>query len=251
MSLPLRVLVCDDEMIARKRASRLLSEMEGVEVVGECESGDELLAKLGEDEIDLVVLDINMPGMTGIEAAMKMPEERPYIVFLTAHPEHALEAFDVGATDYLLKPVDDARLKKALDRARKQLDAPTGGGGGPGTAGVGSDGAPLARLAIETKGGVVLVSPDEVTHAVFDGQLVTVHTKEKSYLSDATLQDLEDKLPKGHFERVHRRALVNLHQVERLEPVLSGGYVARLNGGKTADVSRQAARKLRRRLGIT
>jgi len=86
---------------------------------------------------------------------------------------------------------------------------------------------------------------------VFDGQLVTVHTKDKAYLSDATLQDLEDKLPKGHFERVHRRAIVNLHQVERLEPVLSGGYVARLHGGKTADVSRQAARKLRRRLGIS
>jgi two-component system, LytTR family, response regulator len=240
-SLPLRVLVCDDEMIARKRAARLLSEMAGVELVGECGSGDELLAKLRDDEIDLVVLDINMPGMSGIEAAMKMPEERPYIVFLTAHPEHAIEAFDVGATDYLLKPVDDARLAKALDRARKQLDAPSGK----------ADAAPLGRLAIETKAGVVLLAPDEVTHAVFDGQLVTVHTKDRSFLSDATLQELEDKLPKGHFERVHRRAIVNLHQVERLEPVLSGGYVARLNGGKTADVSRQAARKLRRRLGIT
>jgi two-component system, LytTR family, response regulator len=241
MSLPLRVLVCDDEMIARKRAARLLSEMEGVEVVGECGSGDELLQKLETDEVDLVVLDINMPGMSGIEAAMKMPEERPYIVFLTAHPEHAIEAFDIGATDYLMKPVDDARLEKALDRARKQLDAPAGK----------SDAAPLARLAIETKAGVVLLVPDEVTHAIFDGQLVTVHTKDKAYLSDATLQELEDKLPKGHFERVHRRAIVNLHQVERLEPVLSGGYVARLHGGKTADVSRQAARKLRRRLGIS
>ncbi len=251
MSLPLRVLVCDDEMIARKRAARLLSEMEGVEVVGECGSGDELLARLQVDELDLVVLDINMPGMSGIEAAMKMPEERPYIVFLTAHPEHAIEAFDIGATDYLMKPVDDARLKKALDRARKQLDAPAGGGGGGGGGGARGDAAPLARLAIETKAGVVLLVPDEVTHAVFDGQLVTVHTKERAYLSDATLQDLEDKLPKGYFERVHRRAIVNLHQVERLEPVLSGGYVARLNGGKTADVSRQAARKLRRRLGIS
>lgn len=242
MSLPLRVLVCDDEMIARRRAARLLSEMQGVEVVGECGSGEELLARLGQDEIDLVVLDINMPGMTGIEAAMKMPEERPYIVFLTAHPEHAIQAFDVGATDYLMKPVDDARLRRSLDRARKQLDAPAARSDG--------DAAKLARLAIETKAGVVLLSPDEVTHAVFDGQLVTVHTKDRSFLSASTLQDLEDKLPKGLFERVHRRALVNLHQVERLEPVLSGGYVARLVGGKTADVSRQAARKLRRRLGI-
>ena len=243
MSLPLRVLVCDDEMIARKRAARLLAETAGVEVVGECASGEELLGRLGSDEIDLVVLDINMPGMTGLEAAMKMPEDRPYIVFLTAHPEHALEAFDVGATDYLMKPVDAARLAKALDRARKQLDSPAGATTASATS--------LVRLAIETRSGVVLLAPDEVTHATFDGQLVTVHTKDKSFLSDMTLQDLEDKLPKGYFERVHRRAILNLHQVERLEPVASGGYVARLPGGKTADVSRQAARKLRRRLGLT
>jgi two-component system LytT family response regulator len=233
-------------MIARKRAARLLSDLAGVEIVGECASGEEVIARLATDEIDVVLLDIDMPGMSGLETVVQMPEERPYIVFLTAHPEHALEAFDVGATDYVLKPVDDARLQKALDRARKQLDAPATGAGPPS-----ADAAPLARLAIETKAGVVLVAPDEVTHAVFDGQLVTVHTKDRAFLSDASLQELEDKLPKGHFERVHRRALVNLLQVERLEPVLSGGYVARLSGGKTADVSRQAARKLRRRLGIT
>jgi two-component system LytT family response regulator len=231
-------------MIARKRAARLVSEMQAeVEVVGECASGEELLAKLAEEDIDVVLLDINMPGMTGIEAAMKMPEDRPYLVFLTAHPEHAVQAFDVGATDYLLKPVDDARLKKALDRARKLLDAPA-----PSNAATPTK---LARLAIETKSGVVLLAPEEITHALFDGQLVTVYTKEKSYLSDATLQELEEKLAGGAFERVHRRALLNLHQVERLEPVATGGYVARISGGKTAEVSRQAARKLRRRLGIT
>jgi two-component system LytT family response regulator len=241
MSLPLRVVVCDDELIARKRAARLLAELPGVEVIAECASGDEVLTTLRDDEVDVVVLDIHMPAMTGIETTMKMPEERPYVIFLTAHPEHALAAFDVGATDYLMKPVDGARLQKAIDRARKQLDAPAARAGE----------APLARLAISTKGGVVLLSPDEVTHAVFDGQLVTVHTRDRVVLSDASLQELEDRLPKATFERVHRRAIVNLLQVEQLEPVLSGGYVARLAGGKTADVSRQAARKLRRRLGIT
>jgi two-component system LytT family response regulator len=241
MSMPLRVLVCDDEMIARKRAARLLSEQPSVEVVAECASGEEVLAKLASEEVDLVVLDINMPGMSGIETAIKMPEDRPYVIFLTAHPEHAVEAFDVGATDYLLKPVDEARLGKALDRARKSLDSPPPS----------STNAPLARLAIETKGGVVLLSPDEVTHAVFDGQLVTVHTKDRAVLTDQSLQDLEDKLPKASFERVHRRALLNLLKVERLEPVLSGGYVARLASGQKVDISRQSARKLRRRLGIT
>jgi len=243
MTLALRVLVCDDELIARKRAARLLSEQPDVEVVAECASGGEVLARLAADDIDLVVLDINMPGMTGIETALRMPEDRPYLIFLTAHPEHAVEAFDLGATDYLLKPVDDARLRKALDRARRQLDAPARSD--PRDAA-----APLARLAITTKTGVVLLGPDEVTHAVFDGQLVTVHTRDRAILSDATLQELEDRLSASHFERVHRRAIVNLLHVERLEPVLSGGYIARVAGGKTVDVSRQAARKLRRRLGI-
>jgi two-component system, LytTR family, response regulator len=244
MSMPLRVLVCDDEMIARQRAVRLVQEAPNVEVVAECASGDEVLAKLAAEDVDVVLLDINMPGMTGIETTMKMPEDRPYVIFLTAHPEHAVQAFDVGATDYLLKPVDQARLEKALDRARKELDAPAG-------LRAGTD-PPLARLAISTKAGVVLLAPEELTHAVFDGSLVTVHTKDRSVLTDQSLQDLEAKLAKsGAFERVHRRALLNLLMVERLEPVLSGGYVARLVSGKTVDISRQAARKLRRRLGIS
>lgn len=243
MTLALRVLVCDDELIARRRAARLLAEQPGVEVVAECASGGEVLARLAAEDVDLVVLDIHMPGMTGLETALQMPEDRPYLIFLTAHPEHAVAAFDVGATDYLVKPVDEVRLKKALDRARRQLDAPPGRGPHDAT-------APLARLAIATRTGVVLVGPDEVTHAVFDGQLVTVHTRDRAILSDATLQELEQRLSAPHFERVHRRAIVNLLHVERLEPVLSGGYVARIAGGKSVDVSRQAARRLRRRLGI-
>ena len=243
MTLALRVLVCDDELIARRRAARLLAEQPGVEVVAECASGDEVLARLAVDDVDLVVLDINMPGMTGLETALQMPEDRPYLIFLTAHPEHAVAAFDVGATDYLVKPVDEVRLKKALDRARRQLDAPPARDAHDAA-------APLARLAIATRTGVVLLGPDEVTHAVFDGQLVTVHTRDRAILSESTLQELEQRLSAPHFERVHRRAIVNLLHVERLEPVLSGGYVARIAGGKSVDVSRQAARRLRRRLGI-
>jgi two-component system LytT family response regulator len=239
----LRVLVCDDELIARRRAARLLAEQPGVEVVAECASGGEVLARLAVEDIDVVVLDIHMPGMTGLETALQMPEDRPYLIFLTAHPEHAVAAFDVGATDYLVKPVDEVRLRKALDRARRQLDAPLGRDPHDAT-------APLARLAIATRTGVVLLGPDEVTHAVFDGQLVTVHTRDRAILSESTLQELEQRLSAPHFERVHRRAIVNLLHVERLEPVLSGGYVARIAGGKSVDVSRQAARRLRRRLGI-
>lgn len=245
-SIPLRVLVCDDELMARKRVLRLLSELAelgGIEATIECESGEQVLARLKEDDVDIAILDVNMPGMSGIDTVLAMPEERPYVVFLTAHPEHAVKAFEVGAVDYVLKPVDDARLSKAIERARAFLDH-----GPPRT----EDGSGrLSKLAIATHDGAALVTPADVTHATFDGALVSVHTATRTILTDDTLQDLEAKLgPSGTFERVHRRALLNLDHVERLESVDSGGYVACLSTGKRVDVSRQSARKLRRRLGL-
>lgn len=241
-SIPLRVLVCDDELMARKRVLRLLGELEGIEAVIECESGEQVLERLVQDEVDIAILDVNMPGLSGIETVLAMPEERPYVLFLTAHPEHAVKAFEVGAVDYMMKPVDDARLAKAIERARAFLDA-------------GHQNEPtepkLAKLAIATHDGAALVSPAEITHATFDGTLVTVHTGARTILTDDTLQDLEVKLARaGSFERVHRRAILNLDHVERLESVDSGGYVACLPQGKRVDVSRQSARKLRRRLGL-
>lgn len=241
-SIPLRVLVCDDELMARKRVLRLLGERNDVERTIECESGEEVLAKLKDEEVDVAVLDINMPGLSGIETVMKMPEDRPYVIFLTAHPEHAVSAFDVGAVDYVLKPVDDARLGKALDRARHFLDH--------GHEARAETRARMEKLAIATHDGAALVHPSEITHATFDGALVSVHTAARSILTDDTLQDLEAKLGEGPFERVHRRAIVNLDHVERLESVDSGGYVACLSTGKRVDVSRQSARRLRRRLGL-
>ena len=251
-SIPLRVLVCDDELMARKRVLRLLAELPGIEATFECESGEEVLAKLREEDVDVAILDINMPGLSGLETVMQMPEDRPYVIFLTAHPEHAVQAFDVGAVDYLLKPVDDARLAKAITRARASLDSGGNAGGGDHEAARAQEAIATrtSKLAIATHDGAALVNPGDVTHATFDGALVTVHTAARSILTDDTLQDLEAKLPKGPFERVHRRAIVNLDHVDRLESVDSGGYVACLSSGKRVDVSRQSARRLRRRLGL-
>jgi len=246
-SAPLRVLVCDDELMARKRIARIVSELSGIEAVLECASGEEVLARLAEEDVDVAILDIHMPGLSGLETTAKMPEERPYVIFLTAHPEHALEAFDVGAVDYVMKPADEARIERALARARSFLDGP---GRAEGTDESPRDSAPLKRLAVPTKQGVILLSPEDITHAVFDGALVTVHTHDKKLLTDHTLQELEDKLPKDTFERVHRRALLNLEAVTRLEPLPTGGYTAHLKSGSTVEISRQSARKLRRRLGL-
>src|SRR5262245_37397818 len=106
-----RVLIADDEQMARRRVARLLTDIAGVAVVGECESGEELLARLEHQDVDVVLLDVQMPGMTGIEAKTRLGEDAPYVIFVTAHPDHAVAAFDVGAVDYVLKPVEAERLE--------------------------------------------------------------------------------------------------------------------------------------------
>lgn len=247
MTTPLRVLVVDDEAMARRRALRLLAALPDVQIAGEHADADEAMARVRAGDVDVVLLDIEMPGLTGLEALALLPPDGPVVVFCTAHAQHAVAAFDVGAVDYLLKPIDPARLRKALDRARgadarkrfqaeierRRAGAPT-----------------LSRLPLATREGIVLVDPGDVTHAQVEGELVTVYTTRGSYFSSSPLQDLEDKLPADTFARVHRRALVNLAHVARLEPCETGGFVARLSGGAAVEVSRQAARDLRRRLGL-
>lgn len=239
MNGTLRVLVVDDEAMARQRAVRLLSAMEGVEVAGECSSGEEVLARLEGADVDVVLLDIQMPGLTGIDALALMPDDGPYVIFATAHQDYAVRAFEVGARDYILKPLEAMRLAAAIDRARKHVDRPRHAD------------RPVPRLAVGTREGIVLVPPSDVTHAVWDGALVTIHTLARALLTDMSLQELEAKLPGEMFERVHRRALLNLDHVELLEPMETGGYVARTTNGAAVEVSRQAARKLRRRLRLT
>jgi two-component system, LytTR family, response regulator len=251
----LRVLVADDEAMARRRLVRLLEALPDVAIAGECEDAREVLERVRRGGVDVVLLDVQMPGLTGLDALALWPPDGPMVVFCTAHTEHAVAAFDVGAVDYLLKPVEAARLKKALERARQGDDRrrfareaerqrsaraePAGNG----------DGFP-ARLALETRAGIVLLAPAEITHAQLDGALVTVHTIRGEFLCDLPLGDLEERLAAHGFLRVHRRALLNLAHVTRLEPAETGGFVARTAAGAAIEVSRLAARELRRRLRL-
>jgi two-component system LytT family response regulator len=247
---PLRVLVADDEAIARKRLLRLLTAMPDVILAGECVDGHEVLEQVRGGAVDVVLLDIQMPELTGLEALQLFPLDGPTVIFCTAHTSHAIAAFDIGAIDYLLKPIEAARLRKALDRARAhdtrrrfreelanqqrhRAEAP-----------------PMERLALPTRQGIVLLDPRDVTHADLDGELVTVHTRSGNFLSTLSLQELEARLTGDAFTRVHRRGLVNLEHVLRLEPTEVGGYIAHVTGGQSVEVSRQAARELRKRLNL-
>lgn len=243
MSDVLRVLVVDDELIARKRLSRLLAAMSDVEIAGECEDGEEVAPHVKDGGVDVVLLDIQMARVSGIEAMGVLDPDDPVVVFVTAHPSHAVEAFDGGAADYLLKPVEPARLKKALDRARERLElrrmrsephAP----------------APPSRLAVPTRRGLVLVDPNEIRYALIEGETVLLHTTRGTFVTDFRIAALEKKLAGDRFERVHRRVLLNLDHVASLEPLETGGYIAITTDGGKVPISRQSARRLRRRWAL-
>jgi two-component system LytT family response regulator len=246
----MRVLVADDELVARKRLLRLLGAIEGVELAGECESGNAVLERLKAKDVDVVLLDIHMPGLDGLETLALLPDDGPVVVLCTAHPDHAVDAFEQGAVDYVMKPVEAGRLKKALGRARDRLAARSRSDDGAQAIAGAAESKALDRLAVPTRQGIVLLDPRAVSHAVLEGELVSVVSEAGTYLSDDTLADLQERLPRDLFERVHRRAILNLEHVERLEPQETGGFVAHTRGGHAVEVSRQAARELRRRLKV-
>ncbi|KFE65285.1 LytR/AlgR family response regulator transcription factor [Hyalangium minutum] len=248
MSQSLRVLIADDELLARKRLARLLSAMPEVKVCGEAADGEAVLAAARAGGLDVILLDIHMPGLSGLDALSLLPEDGPGVILCTAHAEHAVDAFEYGAVDYVLKPVEAARLQKALERARARM-SPKEGAQEP-TRGQATGSKGLARLPIPTRQGIVLVDPETISHATLEGELVTVFTTQGEFLTDFTLNELADKLPVEGFQRVHRRALLNLAHVTRLEPLETGGYIAKTAKGHSVEVSRQSARELRRMLGL-
>lgn len=248
VSPPLSVLIADDELVARKRLSRLLTAFPDVSVCGEAADGEAVLNAVRAGGVDVVLLDIHMPGLSGMDALALLPTGGPHVILVTAHADHAVEAFEHGAVDYVLKPVEASRLQKALERVRTRLTTKTPEPG-KGTA-VEQLARPLARLPIPTRQGIVLVDPGTISHATLEDELVTVFTSQGDFLTDFTLQELVDRLPTEGFYRVHRRALVNLAHVTRLEPLETGGYLARTDRGHTVEVSRQSARELRRMLGL-
>lgn len=235
----LRVALADDELMARKRLGRLLAALPQVAIVGEFTDGAEVVAAIsGGLAADILLLDIQMPNLTGIEALGLIGEHGPVVVFTTAHADQAVAAFDGGAADYLLKPVDPARLVKALDRARDRLSARTLVRGQAAV-------ATGAKVPLPTRKGIVLVDPADIAHAVIDGESVVLETRKGRFYADFRLSDLERRLPPS-FVRVHRQAIANLDRVDRLEDVDSGGYIAVFDDGTRVAVSRQVARQLRK-----
>jgi DNA-binding LytR/AlgR family response regulator len=240
----LLALIVDDEAPARAELRFLLERQDGVEVVGEAASVREALALASNVAYDVVFLDINMPELSGMDAAREISlwPKRPAVVFVTAHDDHAIQAFSVDAVDYLLKPVSEDRLQRCVQRVASLRR-------GEGTRRTAPE---LARVPVTRRGETLFLDPDDVLYAEADGDYCWIQTDSERLLSTQSMRELEDALPSTIFFRIHRSYLVNLRRVAALEQIAAGRTGVRLTDeqGTVLEVARRQTRGLKQHLGL-
>lgn len=266
MSDPIRTLIVDDEPLARRGLELRLREHPDIEIVGHCANGRELLQRLAVDHPALIFLDVQMPGLDGFQTLAAIPEtQRPLVIFVTAFDQHAVQAFEACALDYLLKPVDEARLAQSLGRARDAL-AERGAedqreqllallrrlSGRPDLALEEALSGPLdagsARdpevLAIKDGGKIARVPLDSIRWIEAAGDYMCVNTDGETHVLRATLREMEAQLDPRRFQRVHRSTIVNIKRVASLRPHINGEYFLCLDSGHEVKLSRSYRDKL-------
>ena len=240
---PLRVLIVDDEPLARDRLRALLRN-EAVTIVAECGSGPEAVELIQRERPDVVFLDMQMPGCDGLQVVSRLTEdERPAVVFVTAHEKFALDAFNIQAVDYLLKPFDRARFQQALKRVQDHLRARRATAMGERLETLLNAATPAApkapeRLAVKTDGRVVFVKPDDIVWVEAADNYVILHLRDDRLMLRDTLSALEERLGSTLFARVNRSAIVHLDQIKELQPTFHGDYVVILRNGTKLPLSR-------------
>lgn len=208
--MSLRALIVEDEPLARARLRALIGAEHGVAVVGEAENARAAAELLDQLRPDLLFLDIYMPEDDGLELLRKLdPSRRPVVIFTTAHPEHALDAFELSAADYLVKPLDEERVARAIERARRFI------AGGRAAAQTRTT-QRRERFAVRTRGEIVFVKSTQIDWISAEGNYARLHSGELSYLLRESMQSIEDSLDASTFIRVHRSAIVNLDRVRKL-----------------------------------
>ena len=244
----IRILIVDDEAPARDKLRRWLAEQADVALVGECGDGLEAAASIVRLQPDAVFLDIQMPGMSGLEVAAQLePALAPLLVFVTAYDEHAIKAFDLNAIDYLLKPYDKERLHKTLDRLRgRRGEAVAANAAAISTARAhtGSSG----RLLVPQGEQLQLIHASSIHWIEADDNYVHVHTAQARYMLRRTLADLLLQLGE-RFTRIHKSAAVNLAEVKSLSPLFKGDHEVHLRSGAVLRLSRRYKDELFGRMG--
>lgn len=260
---PLRVVIVDDEPLGRERIEELLAEEEGVEVVARAEDGTEAVETIRELDPDLVFLDIEMPRMTGIDVVREVgPQRMPCTVFVTAYDRYALQAFDLAAVDYLVKPFSDERFEEAFQRARHRLEledlstlrerlqAVLAGGVPSSTEADSTDeSSHLKRIAVQKRGRMRVVPVSEIDYISASGVYAELHVGSETHLVRTSLRALEEQLDPEEFFRIHRSEIVRLDRVELLLRESGGSYEVQLKNGKKLPVGRSRREELERRLG--
>jgi len=256
----IRVLIVDDESLARRTIRDLLAEDDEVEVIGECSNGQEAVSFILAEPPDLLFLDIQMPGLNGFEALARVEVERlPAIIFVTAFDQYALQAFEVHALDYLLKPFTDRRFEEALRQAKAQIEMREVNRlsqsllGLLGEQAAAPTHAPrrknfLMRFMIRSGGRVAFIKSGEVDWIAADDYYLKLHVGTKAHLLRMSMNELEEKLDPGQFLRIHRSTIVNFDRIKELHQNPNGEYVVVLKDGTELKLSRNRRERLEKLL---
>lgn len=232
----MKVLIADDEPIARQVLREQLEEFPDVEIIGEAASGAEALALAQQSKPEAAFLDLQMPELDGLAIARRLTGGLPLVVYVTAYEQYALNAFDAGALDYLLKPVRKERLAAALSKVREQLGARRAA----------EAPAPEVRRVMGRSGpDQYLLDPAEIVAFLADGDLVWIHTGARKFLSPHALRVLEERLRPPRFRRIHRGALVNTDHIRKISPLSSSRWLLKMSNGMEVTVSKRMATALR------
>jgi two-component system LytT family response regulator len=217
----IRALIVDDEPLARKRVRMMLAQHQDIEVIAECSNGREAAEITASEMPSLLLVDIEMPDVNGFDMLPILPENAaPAIIFITAHTEFALDAFEANAVDYVVKPFSQDRFDRAIQRARSFL----GGSRSSRPAGASNGERRRERFAVRTRGQIIFVKATSVDWIGAEGNYARLHTAEQSYLIRESLQSLEAALDPSLFVRVHRSAIVNIERVRKLVPGSDGAF---------------------------
>lgn len=231
----MRVLIVDDEPLARQRIEDLLAKEQGVEIAGTASNGDEAVEAIRRLDPDLVFLDIQMPGKSGMEVVETIGvDAMPPTIFTTAFEKFAPKAFDVAAVDYLVKPFDDERFAEALRRARQRPRKREF----------------LDRIPVESRGQVRVVPVARIDYITASGPYAELHVAGRTFAVRERMQTLEEQLDPARFLRIHRSAIVRLDRIETLLRGSGGDYAVRLHDGTELSVSRGRVEELEKKMGI-
>lgn len=231
----MRILIADDEPIAREILRDHIESIGGLEFAGEATNGTETISRIFDLRPDVVLLDLQMPELDGLSVVRSLTGDRtPLIIFVTAYENHALAAFEVGAIDYLLKPVRRERLEKALEKARRQLKPA-----------VPVPSETLRKIVGRRGGDMYLLDPSEIVAFQAEGELVHVITTSQRYLSDHSLKSLAQKLEPARFRRIHRSTIINTDHIRKISPLSSKRWMLKMSNNFEAVVSKRLASAIR------